>query len=58
MTLGINIMKDLDDSNELILPDLHDIFQYVHIHAIYKLITQFIVPITLLLALLKYSRYF
>jgi len=51
-------IKDLDANIELILPDIHDIFQYVHIHAVHKLITQFLVPMTLLLVLLKYSNVF
>ena len=50
--------KGLDASIELILPDIHDVFQYVHIHAAYKLVTQFILPMTLLLVLLKYSNVF
>jgi len=51
-------LKDLDASIELILPDIHDMFQFVHIHAAYKLVTQFIAPMTLLLVLLKYSYVF
>jgi hypothetical protein len=53
-----SIETEYEDDDTLSLPALSDVFDYIHSTATYKIVTQFVFPITILLLLLKFSRYF
>lgn len=53
-----SIGTEYEDEDSLTLPALSDVFDYIHSSAAYKFLTQFILPVSILLLLLKFSKYF